>query len=365
MIKILTVIGARPQFVKAAVISRAVAKHDHVTELIVHTGQHYDKNMSDIFFEEMEIPTPHYRLDINGLSHGAMTGRMIEELEQLFMKEKPNYVLVFGDTNSTLAAALAAKKLALKTIHIEAGVRNFDDYMPEEINRYTVDRMAELNFACTWLGVENLEKEGFNTENINSKVYNYGDVMFDAALYYKNKAQTSSDILPKLNLENKKYTLCTVHRASNTDNEESLRAIIESLNEINKDMEVICPIHPRTRNLIAKLGLKTEFRVLDPIGYFDMLQLIMNCNFVITDSGGLVREAYFFKKPSILLLEKPLWPELVLEKVCFNTIPQKEAILNVAKSLDGGVLNYQNNIFGEGKAGDKIIQAIIDDYNER
>ncbi|RYD95320.1 MAG: UDP-N-acetylglucosamine 2-epimerase (non-hydrolyzing) [Sphingobacteriales bacterium] len=361
--KIMTVIGARPQFVKAAVISRAILKQGGITEVIVHSGQHFDKNMSDIFFEEMEIPRPNHLLDIHGLSHGAMTGRMLEQIEALILEEKPDYVLVFGDTNTTLAAALAAKKLAVKTVHVEAGVRNFDEYMPEEINRYLVDRVAELNFCCTWLGEENLKKEGYYGGNISTKIFNYGDVMLDATLYYKKKALQNSTIIDKLGLRDTPFVLSTIHRASNTDDPAILTGLVEALNEINRTCRVVLPIHPRTRQKVAALGLQLEVTTLDPIGYFDMTALLDASTYILTDSGGVVREAYFFGKPSLLLLEKPLWPELVTEGVCFNTVPEKEAILAQFRRLGEGQFDFSRHIFGDGYAGDKIIQEIVKDYH--
>ena len=363
MIKVITVIGARPQFVKAAVISRAFLKSNRVNEIIVHTGQHFDKNMSDIFFDEMDIPTPNYRLDINGLGHGAMTGRMLEKIEEIILSENPDYMLVFGDTNSTLAAALAAKKLGVKTVHVEAGVRNFDDDMPEEINRYIVDRISELNFCCTWLGVNNLMKEGYYSGNINSKVFNFGDVMFDATLFYKAKAKANQDILSKLDIKNVPFVLSTIHRASNTDDTIILSDIISSLNQINKKYKVVFPMHPRTKAKIAHLNLQVEFICIDPIGYFDMINLLEACTAILTDSGGVVREAYFFRKPSLLLLEKPLWPELVVEGACLNTFPNRENILFTFNELMKKVINYGNNILGDGDAANKIVNAIIEDYD--
>lgn len=362
--KIVTIVGARPQFVKAAVLSRVIKLHKDITEILVHTGQHFDENMSDLFFTEMDIPRPDYFLGINGLSHGAMTGRMIEEIEKLLIKEEPDYLVVFGDTNSTLAAGIAAKKLSIKTIHIEAGVRNFDDYMPEEINRYLVDRLAELNFCCSSLGIENLTKEGFGSEMINSSIYNYGDVMYDAALFYEKKSDENSTILETLRLKGKDFVICTVHRASNTDDPKILGEIVRALNVINKETPVILPLHPRTRKKISDYNLYPEFTVIDPIGYFDMIQLIKNAKYVITDSGGVVREAYFFKRPSLLLLEKPLWPELVAHDYCLNAEPKEDLIVAAYSKLDTTNKDYDTFLFGDGHAGEKILNQIIAHYEQ-
>ena len=364
MIKILTIIGARPQFVKAAVLSKAYLKTKKVNEIIVHTGQHFDKNMSEIFFEEMEIPKPNYQLNINGISHGAMTGRMLEELEKIINIENPNYVVVFGDTNSTLAGALAAKKIGIKVIHVEAGVRNFDEQMPEEINRYLVDRISDFNFCCTYLGLENLRKEGYGTVINNSKIINVGDLMYDATIYYKEKSKINSSLVSKLGLDNTKYIVCTIHRASNTDNLDNLKNIIDALNEIDKIIKVVVPIHPRTRIQIEKFNIKINFKIIEPVGYFDMLNLLNKCHYVITDSGGVVREAYFFNKLSILLLEKPLWPELVEENVCFNTLPQKDKILDTFNQIIKAPVLLKGNIFGDGFAAAKITTLILDDYGK-
>lgn len=360
--KIVTVVGARPQFVKAAVLSRAIKSHPHIQDIIVHTGQHFDANMSDVFFEEMEIPKPNYFLGISGLGHGAMTGRMLEEIEKLLQTEKPDYLVVYGDTNSTLAAGLAAKKLGIRTVHIEAGVRNFDDYMPEEINRYLVDRLAEMNFCCTTLGVENLEKEGYTKGTINTEIHNYGDVMYDAALFYEKKSDATSTIVDDLGLRGKDYTICTVHRASNTDDPQILGHIVRALNTINKQVPVVLPLHPRTRSKIKDYGLTAEFTIIDPVGYFDMLQLLKCSKYVVTDSGGVVREAYFFGKPSLLLLEKPLWPELVEHNYCVNTLPVEDMIIEGFSKLDGTNKDYATKLFGDGSAGEKILNEIIKHY---
>jgi len=360
--KLLTVVGARPQFVKAAVLSRAMKAQASVTDVIVHTGQHFDTNMSDVFFEEMDIPKPQYFLDINGLSHGAMTGRMLEEIEKLLIIEKPDYLIVYGDTNSTLAAALAAKKIKVKIVHIEAGVRNYDEHMPEEINRYLVDRLAEINFCCTSTGMDNLIEEGFDNPKMNREMHNYGDVMYDAAMYYDKKSGEMSNIMNRLNLTGKDYTLCTVHRASNTDTAEALGKIVRALNTINKQTPVLLPIHPRTRAKIDEYGLVPEFTIIDPIGYFDMIQLIKNSVNIITDSGGVVREAYFFQKPSLLLLENQLWPELSAHNYCLVTLPEENNIIACFNQLDTLNKDFTTQIFGDGTAGEKILKQIMLHY---
>ncbi|KYG84016.1 UDP-N-acetyl glucosamine 2-epimerase [Roseivirga seohaensis] len=360
--KIFNVVGARPQFIKAAVISRAIAQTSGIKEIIVHSGQHYDENMSSIFFEEMSIPKPDYLLSINGLNHGAMTGRMLIEIEELILKEEPDYVIVYGDTNTTLAASLAAKKLGVKIVHVEAGVRNFDESMPEEINRYLVDRISDLNITCTWLGKENLEKEGFMSSRINSEVYNFGDVMYDAALFYSGLAEQSSSILDQLEIRNSNFVVCTVHRASNTDSEEALRSIVEMLNELNREVTVVLPLHPRTKSRVQKYGLSLEMLCIDPVGYFDMLELIKASKFVITDSGGVVREAYFFGKKSLFLLDKPVWPELISEGVCTCSNPSSTELkvgLEKMKTKEG---DFTRSLYGDGTAGNKIIELILKDF---
>lgn len=365
MIKILNVVGARPQFVKAAVISREVGKYDYIEEIIVHTGQHFDKNMSDIFFEEMQIPTPHYNLDINGLGHGEMTGKMIIELELLMMKENPDFVVVYGDTNSTLAAAIAAKKLGISLTHIEAGVRNFDNEMPEEINRCLVDRISDLNFCCTWLGLKNLETEGFGSKNISSLYFNTGDVMYDAALFYDAESTSRSNILNTLDLTAESYSICTIHRASNTDDQKTLGTIVSELNCINKISPIVFPVHPRTRAKIKTFDLKCDFKCIDPVGYFDMLQLIKNSKYVLTDSGGVVREAYFFKKKSLFLLENLVWPELVIDNTSLNAIPIGTEISRAFHQLSEMDTDFSNLIYGDGNAGEKIVSKMIEFHNQK
>ncbi|HFU75887.1 MAG TPA: UDP-N-acetylglucosamine 2-epimerase (non-hydrolyzing), partial [Arcobacter sp.] len=284
--KIVTILGARPQFIKAGTVSREIVEYDKIEEVIVHTGQHYDANMSDIFFEEMKIPKPNYFLGIGGKTHGAMTGQMIEKIEEVALNEKPDWIMVYGDTNSTLAGAIVASKLHIKLAHIEAGLRSFNMQMPEEVNRILTDRVSDILFCPTTTAIENLKKEGF--ENFECKIVNSGDVMYDGALFYKNLAAK-----PDIEIKNN-YILCTIHRAENTDNEDRLKEIFEALNEIAKEMQIILPLHPRTKQKIKNLSLSLDnITIIDPVGYLEMVWLIDNCTLVMTDSGGLQKEAYF------------------------------------------------------------------------
>jgi len=357
--KLLTVVGARPQFVKAAVLSRVIKTHPNIEEVLVHTGQHYDHNMSGVFFEELKIPKPKYTLGISGMSHGAMIGSMIMEIEKVLVIEKPTYVVVYGDTNSTLAAAISAKKLDIPVIHIEAGVRNFDEMMPEESNRYLVDRLSTLNFCCTELGVENLRAEGFFSGNIMSKVFNFGDLMLDAALHYEQFAVPKNDVLRGFNCIENNYAVCTVHRASNTDSYEKLKEIIGALNCINKDTKIVLLAHPRTAAMLINYGIKAEFKIFEPVSYLEIIPLIKNAKLVITDSGGLIREAFFFAKPSLLLLDNPLWPELVDTGCCENVAPVKDKIIDASMRIARTDFDFSSKVYGSGNAGELILDAIV------
>ena len=301
--KIITILGARPQFIKASAVSREISKYKEIEEIIIHTGQHFDKNMSDVFFEEMSIPKPDYNLNINSLSQGAMTGRMIEEIEKVLLKEKPDVIMVYGDTNSTIAGALAAKKLHIKVIHIEAGLRSFNNNMPEEINRILTDRISDYLFCPTDIAVKNLKKEGF--DNLDCKVIKCGDVMQDVAIYYDNFAKKLDLNLPS------EFILTTIHRAENTDDINRLKNIIDALNEISKEIKIVCPIHPRTRNIIADNNIDVDFIIIEPVSYLEIVYLLKNCKLVMTDSGGLQKEAYFFKKLCLTLRDETEWLELV------------------------------------------------------
>jgi UDP-GlcNAc3NAcA epimerase len=358
--KIVTVIGARPQFVKAAVVSRAIEQHNlqptnsQVEEKIVHTGQHFDENMSAVFFDQMNIPRPHYNLEINSLSHGAMTGKMLEKIEEVLLSETPDWVLVYGDTNSTLAAALAAKKLHIKVAHVEAGLRSFNMKMPEEVNRILTDRISDMLFCPTDSAIENLEKEGYNT--IDAKRIKCGDVMLDAAIYYQNRATKP----PEVDTKND-FILCTIHRPENTDDKEKLTAIFEALEEISQKLKIVLPLHPRTKKKLEEFGIRpgNNIQVLAPVGYFEMIWLLSHCNMVITDSGGLQKEAFFFKKPCITAREQTEWTELVSHGVNFLTGSDKELILETVDKVRTNAIEFNFDFYGDGASGKTIVDALL------
>lgn len=304
---ILTVVGARPQFIKAAAVSRAIRVSDDFREILIHTGQHFDAMMSDVFFAELDMPRPAEHFAIHGGSHGSMTGRMLEAVEGAILKHRPDWVMVYGDTNSTLAGALAAAKLKLPVIHVEAGLRSFNRDMPEEINRVLVDHISTLLLSPTHAGVENLAAEG-----LVRGVVHVGDVMQDALLHAIARARTDSQILSRLGLENGAFVLATVHRAENTDNPTRLASIIDLLKGEARARTVVLPLHPRTRQAIAAAGLSTDaIQVIEPVGYLDMARLLDGCAKVMTDSGGLQKEAYFARRPCVTLRDETEWIETV------------------------------------------------------
>jgi len=349
--KILTILGARPQFIKAGSISREIQKHKEISEIIVHTGQHYDANMSAIFFEEMKIPKPHYFLGIGGKSHGAMTGQMIEKIEEVVLKEKPDWILVYGDTNSTLAGAIVASKSHIKLAHIEAGLRSYNMNMPEEVNRILTDRISKILFCPTDTAINNLIEEGYN--KIDCDIVKSGDVMQDGAQFYSKLA-----VKPKIDI-NSNYILATLHRAENTDNLVRLKAIIEALNEINKEKTVIIPLHPRTKKIIKKNNIKIGFKTIDPIGYLEMVWLIKNSDLIMTDSGGLQKEAFFFKKPCITLRDETEWIELIDNNYNVLSGADKNKIIELYKNHTFN-LNFDIDLYGEGKASERIISKLLE-----
>jgi UDP-GlcNAc3NAcA epimerase len=304
---ILTVVGARPQFIKAAAVSRTIRASDDFREILVHTGQHFDAMMSDVFFSELDIPPPGEHFAIHGGNHGAMTGRMLEAVEGAILKHRPDWVLVYGDTNSTLAGALAAVKLHIPVVHVEAGLRSFNRRMPEEINRVMADHVSTLLLTPTHLGVENLAKEG-----VTAGVHHVGDVMHDAMIHAMERARRTSGILETLGLKPGEFVLATVHRAENTDDPARLAAVVETLKREAEGRIVVLPIHPRTRAALARTGVETgHIRIIDPVGYIDMARLLEACALVMTDSGGLQKEAYFARRPCITLRDETEWVETI------------------------------------------------------
>jgi UDP-GlcNAc3NAcA epimerase len=356
--KIVTIIGARPQFIKAATVSRALQKKGGLNEMIIHTGQHFDNNMSDVFFREMDIPKPDYYLEINSLSHGAMTGRMIEKIEEVLLSEKPDMVMVYGDTNSTLAGALAAKKLHIKVAHVEAGLRSYNMKMPEEINRILTDRISDLLFCPTENAVQNLVHEGF--EHYPCQIEQVGDVMYDAALYYGSMSSQRSDILNRLKLFPDKYVIGTIHRQENTDSIDNLKSIVSALNAINKSIQVVLPLHPRTRKIMDQNAIRLDFSPIEPVGYFDMVELLKNSCLVITDSGGMQKEAYFFKKYCVTLRNETEWVELVDNGFNFLSGPDSSKILSLYQRIKANTnFKQSGSLYGNGKASAKIVDFLL------
>lgn len=355
--KICTVIGARPQFIKAASVSRALSAVPDIRELLIHTGQHYDSNMSDVFFSELGIPAPSHNLGIGSGNHGAQTGRMLEALEQVMLKEKPDWVLVYGDTNSTLAGALAAVKLHIPVAHVEAGLRSFNKCMPEEINRILTDHAADLLFTPTTTATRHLEREGISPALIDQT----GDVMYDAALYFGDLALRKSGILHTQRLNPGQYILSTVHRAENTDNPDRLAAILQGLSTVSADIPVVLPMHPRTRATLERAGRQSLLRgitLIDPVGYIDMIMLERNAALIATDSGGVQKEAYFFQRPCVTLRNETEWVELV--EMGWNTLCPPESGQVVASSIlrQIGTAGQTGTPYGEGDSADRIVRRL-------
>jgi UDP-N-acetylglucosamine 2-epimerase (non-hydrolysing) len=353
--KIISIIGARPQFIKCAPLSRNLRKKNE--EILIHTGQHYDHDMSDIFFKELNIPKPDYNLNIGSSLHGDQTGRMLIELEKVILKERPDIVLVYGDTNSTLAGALVASKLNICLVHVEAGLRSFDRQMPEEINRVVTDHTSNILFSPTRTATINLRKEG-----IDKNVYEVGDVMADALNYNKKIAERYSHILDELSLTAKNYMLTTIHRPSNTDNRTNLSSIMKALCDL--ETEIVLPIHPRTENYLKKYDLwtkaKENIKIIPPLGYLDMLKLMKNSEKIITDSGGVQKEAYMLGIPCITLRENTEWVETVDEG--WNQLVGAE-YSNILKAVNEKCNHkIQKNIFGNGNSSEKI-SHILNKYD--
>lgn len=360
--KIVTVLGARPQFIKAAMVSRELKSYESIQEIIVHTGQHYDNNMSDVFFQEMDIPAPGYNLGIAGGGHGSMTGRMMIELEELFQQLLPNLLLVYGDTNSTLAAALVARKMNIPVAHVEAGLRNFDMTIPEDVNRILTDRISDLLFCPTELAMENLEKEGFN--HMPCKVIKTGDLMYDVVKYYASFSQERSTIIKRLSLEEKDYVVCTIHRAHNTE-APGIYETFKALNKISETVKIVFPIHPRTRQALEKHNLELAPGIvkIEPQGYFDMVELLKNSSSVITDSGGLQKEAYALGKKSLQLMDYTPWEELVSNGFSLVTDLNSETILKKWETLKDMHPDFDLQLYGNGNTNMQIINSLLEYLN--
>lgn len=361
MKKIVTVLGARPQFIKAGSVSREIGRQKdlgaNLQEIIVHTGQHYDANMSDVFFAEMHIPKPDYFLGIGGNTHAAMTGQMMEKIEAILLQEKPDWVMVYGDTNSTLAGALAAAKLHIKIAHVEAGLRSFNMKMPEEINRILTDRVSHTLFCPTQTAVTNLYNEGVEQWG-TARVVLSGDVMQDGALFYSDLAQKPDGVTLASD-----FVLCTLHRAENTDDSHRLAGIVAALNSIAESRQVVLPLHPRTRQKLQDLdglALSPKITLLEPVGYLNMVYLLKHCSLVMTDSGGLQKEAFFFKKPCITLRDETEWVELVERGYNVMAGADSAKILSAYQQASFNT-DFAVDLFGDGKASAKIVTGLLDD----
>lgn len=352
--KLITIVGARPQFIKAAALSKAIALDADIDEVVVHTGQHFDANMSDVFFKELNIPKPKYILNINSLSHGAMTGRMLEEIEKILLKEKPDALLVFGDTNSTLAGALAASKLHIPIAHVEAGLRSYNMKMPEEQNRKLTDALSTWLFCPSSAAVECLKKEGIKASNASISVV--GDVMYDGIINFKPHAKFLSN-LPE------DFALLTLHRAENTNDPERMKEIVSALNVLAENgMAIVFPVHPRTAKILEQYQLSDKVQQIAPVGYLEILGLLELCSLVITDSGGLQKEAYFCQKSCVTLRPETEWVELLEMDVNVLAISAEDIVFEVQRRYANTVDNSKA-IYGEGDACKKIIETIKKELN--
>ena len=379
--KILTVLGARPQIIKAAALSRVISfDFPEIKEIIVHTGQHYDKNMSDIFFTELEIPQPYINLKVGSSSHGAQTAFMIEKIEKVLQEYSPDAVVVYGDTNSTLATAITASKLHIPIVHIESGLRSFNKKMPEEVNRILCDHVSTLLFSPTKSGFNNLLNEGFSKEYSNNasadypNIYHCGDVMYDNSLYFSKLSDENSDILEKLKLRNKNFILATVHRNDNTDSKIKLTDLFSTFLEITEihQLKIILPLHPRTSKmmeqlldskLLKKIQESNLLTIINPAGFLDMIALEKNAELIITDSGGVQKEAYFFKKPCVILRPQTEWVEIVETKSAVISDANSKIILEATERfLSNPDLEFPE-VFGNGNAASFIAQEILNQFS--
>ena len=374
--KLVTIIGARPQIIKAAALSRAIQNHyaDQIHEVIVHTGQHYDDNMSQVFFDELQIPRPDYNLHVGSASHGVQTARMTEGIETILIKEQPDFIVLYGDTNSTLAGAIAAAKIHIPIVHIEAGLRSFNKSMPEEINRIVCDHCSTLLFTPTKAGLENLKREGFSMDNegpftIDSpKVYHCGDIMYDNSLHFANIAEEKTDIIQRLELVGKPFILATIHRDSNTDHPERLGAIFDALIELSKENQIALPLHPRTAKLL-KTNLSNEkqslvfnspnIKLIPPVSFLEMIALERHAQLVMTDSGGVQKEAYFFKKPCIILRPETEWVEIVQTGNAILADADGSRIMEAWQHFKNNPPTSFPEIFGDGHAAEFMLEQML------
>jgi len=382
--KLVTIIGARPQIIKAAALSRAIKNHyaDRIQEVIVHTGQHYDDNMSQVFFDELQIPRPDYNLHVGSASHGVQTARMTEGIEAILIKEQPDFIVLYGDTNSTLAGAVAAAKIHVPIVHIEAGLRSFNKSMPEEINRIVCDHCSTLLFTPTKAGLENLKREGFPVEEDgvstgsttskpsidNPKVYHCGDIMYDNSLHFASIAEEKTDIIQRLELGGKPFILATIHRDSNTDHPNRLSAIFRSILRLSKDCQVVLPLHPRTAKLL-KTNLDEDLqrqifncpsiKLIPPVSFLEMVALERHAQLIMTDSGGVQKEAYFFKKPSIILRPETEWGEIVQTGNAILADADEMRIKQAWQHFKDNPPTVFPEIFGDGHAAEFMLEKIL------
>lgn len=378
MKKIVTIVGARPQIIKAAALSRAIRTHfaEQVCEVIVHTGQHYDERMSAIFFEELQIPQPYYNLQVGSDTHGRQTARMISGIEDILEKEEPDFMIIYGDTNSTLAAAVAAAKIHIPIVHVEAGLRSFNKKMPEEINRILSDHVSTYLFPPTVTGYNNLLREGFmpNTKPPYTPdrpcVLNVGDVMYDNALYFSELSNTKSSILTECNLTRKEFLLATLHRNTNTDDAEKLNAIFRAFQSISSNyrVKIALPLHPRTNKqmdllldpaLLRKVRENPLILQMKPVSFMDMLQLERNARLVLTDSGGVQKEAYFLDTPSLIMRAETEWVEILESGAAILTDADTDKIINAYLHFEENKAISYNKIYGDGQAAEKILALLI------
>lgn len=378
MLKILTIIGARPQIIKAAALSRAIRESysDKIQEVLLHTGQHYDQNMSEVFFEQLKIPRPNYNLNVGSGLHGKQTATMISGIEEALIKEQPDYLVVYGDTNSTLAGTIAASKLHIPIVHIEAGLRSFNKSMPEEINRIMCDHASTLLFSPTLTGIHNLEREGFNIKNAapysidHPGVFHSGDVMYDNSLFFASLSSEQSQITDDLELNGKPFILATIHRDNNTDQPERLNGIFEALYQISvqKNISIVLPLHPRTAKLLkqnlapslyANIKHSSKIHLISPVSFLDMIALEKNAVLVVTDSGGVQKEAFYFEKPCVIMRPETEWIEIVELGAGIICDADADRIVKAAFHFMGPAKPTFPNVFGDGKAAWFICEQLL------